>query len=102
MTRSPSLNCVAVICLLLLVVSSVFAQQGALVEGEVLVKFVDRATATDRAAVEAENGLILVKRHASIDICHYKSDAEDVWTLISNIRSSPFVYFAEPNYLRQR
>jgi subtilisin family serine protease len=102
MLRSPTLNCVALIYLLLLGANSAFAQQGALVEGEVLVKFMDHATAADRRGVESANGLVLVKHHASIDIYHYKSNDEDIWTLIVNIRSSPFVYFAEPNYVRER
>jgi hypothetical protein len=78
------------------------AQQGGLVEGEVLVKLAARTVEADRKALEAEHGLSLVRYHASIDIYHYRSDTEDVWTLVAKLRSSPFVFFAEPNYVRQR
>jgi len=78
------------------------AQQGGLVHGEILVKFVDHANEAVRKALESEHGLVLVKHHTAIGIYHYRSDVEDIWTLIANVRSSPFVYFAEPNYLRGR
>ena len=81
---------------------SVHAQQGGLVQGEVLVKFMDHANEANRKAIESEHGLVLVKHHTSIGIYHYRSDAADVWTLIANVRSSQFVYFAEPNYIRER
>lgn len=84
------------------ILGSVHAQQGGLVQGEILVKFMDQASEADRKAVESELGLVLVKHHTSIGIYHYRSDAADIWTLISNVRSSPFVYFAEPNYVRER
>jgi hypothetical protein len=76
------------------------AQPSGLVESEVLVKYMDQTTPADRAALVKQYGLELVKHHDSIGIYHYRSSSQEVWTLVSLLRSSPHVYFAEPNYVR--
>lgn len=81
-------------CLLLHVLGgAAFAQEGALVDDEVLVKFMDHASEADRKALESQNGLILVKHHTSIGVYHYRSAGGDVWSLVAKIRSSPFVFW---------
>jgi hypothetical protein len=80
--------------------SMAIAQPAGVVEGEVLVKYMDHTSSADRSSLEKQYGLELVKHHASIGIYHYRSSAREVWTLVSLLRSSPHVYFAEPNYMR--
>lgn len=74
----------------------------AVVDGEVLVRFVDGTSETARLAFESEQGLVRVRHLASIDVYHYTFQGVDIWTKLSKIRASGLVFFAEPNYLRNR
>ena len=74
----------------------------AIVEGEVMVKYFSQTSNEERKATETEWNLELVKYHSSIDAYHYRFSGPDTWLVIDSIKKSHLVFFAEPNYLRNR
>jgi len=76
--------------------------ESAVVEGELLLKYVEGANEKQRSDFEVAHGLSRVQFHHSIGVYHYSFQNADLWLKISEVRASEIVYFAEPNYLRQR
>lgn len=74
----------------------------AIVEGEVMVKYFPQTSYEERKATETEWNLELVKYHSSIDAYLYRFSGPDTWLVIDSIKKSDLVFFAEPNYLRNR
>lgn len=73
----------------------------AVVDGELLLLYIDGTTQQQISDFEVAHGLSLVRYHDSIGVYHY-SFQDDLWLKISQVRASEIVYFAEPNYLRKR
>jgi hypothetical protein len=74
----------------------------AIVQGEVMVKYLPQTSDEERKATETKWNLELVKYHSSIDAYHYRFSGPDTWLVIDSIKKSHLVFFAEPNYLRNR
>jgi hypothetical protein len=74
----------------------------AVVDGEALVHFVDGTSESARNAFESTHGLKRVRHITFINVYHYTFQGVDVWTKLSMIRASELVFYAEPNYLRNR
>jgi subtilisin family serine protease len=74
----------------------------AIVEGEVLVKYLPDSQVEERKAIESQWSLELVKHHSSIDVYHYRFSGFDTWLVLDSIKKNASVFFAEPNYLRKR
>ena len=73
------------------------------VEGEIIVGFTSGASQAEIEAVESRNGLMLLANLSFIRARHYRiPEGADISKVIQQVRESPIVRYAEPNYVQQR